>query len=159
MNQQTADLDLLMPNGPVITFTGRDKEKYSFPVFVSFSVGEYILAHLPKVAALLPKNEKVFNKSLLIALIKDQGLSTVIDIIMVMMQEEYPDKDIDQAWVKRNISIPQSIYILTQAAYPILEFIKKEDFSKWSRILADKESDTEKKTAGAQGKENGEAVE
>ncbi|HQA52994.1 MAG TPA: hypothetical protein PK419_09065 [Spirochaetota bacterium] len=108
---KVTDLDELLPEDGEIRFKDKDGAVHSFKVFVPFAVGMYICEHSEEIAELF-RNRKISKETAML----------VLKIATMIFNEQ--NKQINEEWMKRNVSLPRLMVIIIKMITPVMDYMK-----------------------------------
>jgi len=113
------DLEQLFPEEEKITLKDKAGTKYTITVFLPAAVGFLILDNIETVQSMFPGTSTIPKPT-------KEGLDLMIRIVSLVCHEQH--EEIDETWIKKNVSLPKLVYILYKLSLPVYEFIVQSGF-------------------------------
>lgn len=122
MDNSIADLDVIFPEDDVVKFKGKtDGKEYIISLFIPSAVGFLLIDNIDMIRGIFPSGK---NSG------KPKFSQDLIDLLSRILSEvcgnQYPE--IDEMWVKKNISLTRQAYMIWKLAIPIYEFLTSSGF-------------------------------
>jgi hypothetical protein len=115
-NEMISDLDELMPENEIVSFTAADGKKYQISLFIPFAVGQMLIENADKVLDMFGNGRGKPKLNI-------DTLKLALRILNGIMESQHPHMNED--WIERNISLPRLAVILYKAAMPIYRFLSQ----------------------------------
>lgn len=113
------DLEQLFPEDEKILLKDKAGKKYVISVFLPAAVGFLILDNIETIQSMFPGNTRIPRPT-------KEGLDLMIRVISAVCHEQH--EDIDEEWLRKNVSLPKLVYILYKLSLPVYEFIVESGF-------------------------------
>ena len=111
-----SDLDVLFPENDVIKFKDKStKQEYTVEIFVCAELGELLLDNLETLQKIFPDG-KIGRPKL-----SKELYNLCFRLVARMCQMKYPE--IDEDWIRKNISLPKLFFIMYKMINPVLDFL------------------------------------
>lgn len=124
--------DILNPEWPEIPFKAKDGNRYTLRLFVSYSVGAYIIDNAEELSQVYSPGDsrpKLAKKS----------YDIMLAILSAMLRDDYDFMDVE--WLRKNLDIGQHFYLLQKVTKPLFEYLNQMGFTE--TVLPEKEPENE----------------
>lgn len=115
-NEKFTDLDILLPEDNIVSFTAADGKKYQINLFIPFAVGQMLVDNADDVMEIFGGKTGKPN-------INAKTIKLALRILTGIMQDQHPH--MTDEWIKKNVSVPRMGVILFKAAMPIYDFLAR----------------------------------
>lgn len=119
------DIDILLPENDIITFTAKNGEKYSIELFIPAAVGFTIIDNIDKLADIFPQGGGKPR-------ITKDAINIVLTILANICSVQY--EFMTREWISANISLPRQALIVFKMANPVLKFLQEQGFLEAARL-------------------------